>query len=71
MEYFFSHIGYILIAGVLIGILAFAAIFFAEKSAKISAEREEERSKADDIACGFNCSSCVRAETCTKEGKKR
>lgn len=73
MEYFFSHIGYILIAGVVIGLLGFAAVFFAEKSAELNQDYDDGDSgkpnPADDIACGFNCSSCGRFDSCSKDGK--
>ncbi len=71
MEYFISHIGYILIAGVILGVLAFSAVFFAEKSAQMNENEEREFVSTGEIGCGFNCSSCMRFDSCSREGKKQ
>ncbi len=72
MGYFFSHIGYILIASVLIGLLGFAAVFFAEKSAACNTSEDgggKTGDGAEDMGCGFNCASCMRFDRCDKDGK--
>lgn len=62
MEYFISHIGYILIAGVVCGLLAFAMVFLAEKN---EANRDINEEK-----CNYHCESCSNSAICSKEGKK-
>lgn len=62
MDYFFSHIGVILVAGVVCGLLAFAMVFLAEKN---EANRDINEEK-----CNFHCGSCPNTAICTKEGKK-
>lgn len=62
MEYFFSHIGYIIIAAIGIALLAFSAVILAEKN---SARRD-----INDERCDFTCSSCPNVSLCHKEGKQ-
>ena len=62
MHYFLTHIGYIIIAAVVIALLAFAAVFLGEKN-------EAERN-VDDERCDFTCSGCPNVSICHKDGKK-
>ncbi|MEE0741922.1 MAG: hypothetical protein U0M21_06545 [Emergencia sp.] len=62
MEYFFSHIGYILIAGLAIAAVCIVWILVAEKN-----NRERD---INDERCDFTCSSCPNTEVCHKAGKK-
>lgn len=62
MHYFLTHIGYIIVAAVVIALLAFAAVFLSEKN---EAERD-----IDDERCDFTCSGCPNVSVCHKDGKK-
>lgn len=62
MSYFFSHIGYIVIAAVVIAALAFIAVVVGEKN---DAERD-----INDERCDFACSGCPNVSMCHKDGKK-
>ena len=62
MEYFFSHILYIVIAAVVIAFVAFAAVVMGAKN-------EAERS-ADEERCDFSCGSCPSAALCHKSEKR-
>ncbi|MFR1725077.1 FeoB-associated Cys-rich membrane protein [Emergencia timonensis] len=62
MHYFLTHIGYIIVAAVVIALLAFAAVILAEKN--------EEKRNVDDERCDFTCSGCPNVSICHKEGKK-
>lgn len=62
MEYFLGHIGYILVVGVVLGLLGFATVFLAEKN---EAGRDINEEK-----CNFHCGSCANADICHKEGKR-
>lgn len=71
MESLMSQFGYLLIAGVVLGLLGFAAAFFADKSVRITAKREgKEVTETATIGCGFNCGECTRFDSCGKAGKK-
>ncbi|RHJ88684.1 hypothetical protein DW099_09925 [Emergencia timonensis] len=62
MHYFLTHIGYIIVAAVVIALLAFAAVILAEKN--------EAKRNVDDERCDFTCSGCPNVSICHKEGKK-
>ena len=62
MHYFLTHIGYIIVAAVVIALLAFAAVFLAEKN--------EAKRDINDERCDFTCSGCPNVSMCHKEGKK-
>ena len=62
MHYFLTHIGYIIIAAVVIALLAFAAVFLGEKN--------EAQRNVDDERCDFTCSGCPNVSICHKDGKK-
>lgn len=51
MEYFFSHLPYILIVGVTLGLIAFATVM-------MQAKNNEDRGE-DEPQCNFNCSACM------------
>ena len=62
MHYFLTHIGYIIVAAVVIALLAFSAVILAEKN--------EAKRNVDDERCDFTCSGCPNVSICHKEGKK-
>ena len=70
MEFMMENIGKIVIAAVALGVLAVAPAVFADKSAAIETEEDREFIKPGSISCGFNCSSCSNADTCTKPGRQ-
>ena len=59
MEYFFSHIGYIVAVAVILGLVGFVMASKNEADRDINEER-----------CNFHCGSCPNTEICHKEGKK-
>ncbi len=61
MEYFFSHILYIIIAAVVIAAIGLAAVM-------LSARNEAERDKSEE-RCDFSCGSCPSASICHKKEK--
>lgn len=65
MEYFLSHIIYILIAGLVIGAIccvwAFASIRWQEM------KQAEGVSDSDGFSCGMGCSGCALASGCNKQ----
>ena len=62
MEYFFSHIGYIVAVAVILGLVGFATVVMASKNEANRVINEEK--------CNFHCGSCPNTEICHKEGKK-
>ena len=62
MHYFLTHIGYIIVAAVVIALLAFAAVILAEKN--------EAKRNVDDERCDCTGSGCPNVAICHKEGKK-
>lgn len=61
MEYFMSHILYIVIAAV---VIAAVTVFWALLAQKSDSEKEEQ------AGCTGNCSSCGSFSPCNKEEKK-
>lgn len=55
MDYFFSHIGYIILAAVAIAAIGFALVYFGEKNS------DGEGFKG---GCGMGCSGCASAASC-------
>lgn len=62
MHYFLSHIVYIIIARVVLGLVAFATVVMAGKN---EANRDINEEK-----CNFHCGSCPNTDLCHKEGKR-
>ncbi len=62
MEYFLSHIGPVICAGVILGLIAFATVIMASKN-------ESERD-INDERCEYECQSCEFSDMCRKPGKK-
>ena len=65
MEYFMSHIVYILIAGLIIAAVAIAWGFL---TAKADEEKRQEGEEAWD--CSMGCSGCSSFSSCGKSEKK-
>ena len=59
MEYFLSHILYVVIAGAIVGGIAFLSVYLAQKNAET---RTEEENKARAEAC----QSCKLASMCAR-----
>jgi hypothetical protein len=62
MEYFLSHIVYILIAGVILALLAAIWAF-------VGIRNDQERD-INDERCDFTCGSCPNTAICHKEEKR-
>lgn len=71
MEYFLSHIIYIVIAAVFIGIIGFLAVWAADKSAQMDREKGELKGldEIEKVSCGMNCGACGSSDGCS--GEKR
>ena len=62
MEYFLGHLGPIIAAGIILGLVAFATVIMASKN---EAERD-----INDERCEYECGSCEFTEVCIKPGKR-
>ena len=62
MEYFLSHILYIVIAAVILGLIGFATVLMASKN--------EANRDINDESCNFNCADCMHTAACHKDEKK-
>ncbi|MFR8267794.1 MAG: hypothetical protein ACLVC5_09175 [Clostridia bacterium] len=62
MHYFLSHIVYIIIAGVLLGLLAFATV--------VLAGRNEANRDINEEKCSFHRGSCPNTDSATRKGKR-
>lgn len=68
MEYFMSHILYIILAGVILGVVCVGWVYFAEKT--------DEAKKADgnldaDWTCNMGCHGCANSGSCVKEQNQK
>lgn len=68
MAYFLSHIGYIVIAAVILAVVAFLTVIMAEKN---EAERRKEmgENQSQSESCDFNCGSCSLRDNCETHKK--
>ncbi len=55
MDYFLSHIGYIILAAVAIAAIGFALVYFGEKNSD---------GEGFQGGCGMGCSGCGNAASC-------
>lgn len=55
MEYFLSHIGYIIMAAVVIAAIGFALVYFGEKNSE---------GEGFQGGCGMGCSGCGSSSSC-------
>lgn len=63
MEYFMSHILYIVLGGAFVGLIATAWVL-------LTAKNNQNREPGEEQSCDFTCGSCQSANFCHKEGKQ-
>lgn len=75
MQYFLSHLIYIVIAAVIIGLIGFLAVWAADKSAAMDREKKEDDElkgleQLENKSCDMGCSGCGLSGSCNREERK-
>lgn len=66
MDYFLGHIGYVIIAAVIIAGVAFLSVYVGNKNE----EGKDQKEKNPNEGCGGSCIGCGSFSDCDKEDKK-
>ncbi len=75
MEYFLSHMIYIVIAAVIIGLIGFVAVWAADKSAAMDREKNgsdklKGLDELEDMKCDMGCSGCGLSGNCDRKERE-